>query len=502
MTNSENENYFINNNSIDALKKTLAKYFISNLNNKNEEKKIEEDKFDGGIYILLSVKILTYNNNYYMSNEDWVDVNSIFIKEITINMRGVGSDTYFELLRIEGNKVYFYLRLTNRKDLFTLCPTVYEAIKKTEKFVNENKLKLKNQIFLGATLWRAGVEHSFSKEKKGILKDIYRNKMIPVENSKDFIGADIYRGIKLSKYAMKNTMIVGAELAYILSCYRDEIKNNFIERFKDSEQIQENSENKIDVFNYLRIIKYITIPNIWEDRSYPLVVYSTTEIKVQKKNDFLKNKLSYSQLSDYRIMDSYHLESIKGISDIMSDVGRKTNLDYEIENLIDNPSNIKEYHFDRISTETHVAVICMHLTEEKILIFERKRTGNHNDSRWEFGCAKVTYSETFKQVAERIYKKDFNIDLNLITVNNRIKPISVYNFQKKVDIVNGIICVGIVNNPDDVDLTGSEFNGRKKWIKYSEYESFSQNNNCVSDFKETIKLAINLREDHVLKENQ
>ena len=115
---------------------------------------------------------------------------------------------------------------------------------------------------------------------------------------------------------------------------------------------------------------------------------------------------------------------------------------------------------------------------------------NNSKNYWEFGCSKLTQRDTYTVKIKADYKKDFNIDIEIMTdsQNNLPLPLRVYEIKSQGKIKKGVIFAAkIISDVANINIDGN--------AKYSDYRLISSeelsnwNEDAVEGFKDSIEAA-------------
>ena len=215
-----------------------------------------------GIYLFISFDLVNATE-YKIRNHSWHKTFQNFYQEITERTCSkdgpLGNSKVWKFI---GDEVLFYLKVTNKNELFQSLPYLSKVVTQIENKL-EKKSDYYDKLFIKTTLWIADVTDEKNLNYKTSISNIKATNVIFTPpcghnsnlfiNHPDFIGFEIDLGFRISKYAHKNVIVVDAKLSYLLYKHRDLLK---------------------DTNQNLRIIRFEILKGIWRNHKYPIIWYS------------------------------------------------------------------------------------------------------------------------------------------------------------------------------------------------------------------------------------
>jgi isopentenyldiphosphate isomerase len=459
--------------------KNLQDKLTVKLNSNKELSRVYTDKEEdrGGIYLFLSFD-LANATEYKIRNYSWHKTFQDFYEDITKQI--INEDSPLKnskVWKFIGDEVLFYLKVTEKTELFKCLPYLNQVVKNVENRL-ENKSHYYDRLFIKTTVWIADVidernldpntANSNTKATNIIFTPPYEGNASLFLNKPDFLGFEIDLGFRISKYSHHSVIAVGAKLAYLLFKNRQLLKD----RYKINGQNGSIDKN-------LNIIGYEALKGIWRNHKYPIVWYSEKwnqeslflydEHFDDEKIEIIKKKIKKKQL-----------EKIEKLEKIFQDINQKDDIEDIINKAISSTKEINhEIDLDKVS-EVHVALICLNNKKTKVLAALRPETKKRFPNVWEFGCGQISLNETFEDTAIRTYKEDFGINIKIL--NNAI-PIATYSFTDSANqTVPGIILLGYITN--NTKKIQTEKYTKTKWLSKKDINKIKNNSKkYVDDFK-------------------
>jgi len=453
----------------------MVKNLSKKLRTHNQEELYSDKENREGIYLFLSFD-LANATEYKIRNHEWHHTFKSFYDDVTKEITDEKSPIKnARIWKFIGDEVLFYLKVTEKNELFESLPYVYKTVRKVEKNLS-SRSHYYDKLHLKTTMWIADVlDEQFINYKKDILKKKATNIIFTPSYEKthtllqkpDFLGFEIDLGFRISKYSHHSTITIGAKFAYLLFKHRQFIKDNF----KHNEQV-------IDVDEKLKIVSYKSLKGIWRNHQYPIIWYSE---EWNTDTMFLYDEhYNNSFIQDVKLnIENDEVENIKKLEKIFEDVNQIDDVDAIIDKVLKTqPEQVIKIQPDKVS-EVHVALICFNKDKSKLLAAHRPKDKERLPDRWEFGCGQVSFNETFEQTAKRTYKEDFGID---VTILNDGVPIATYSFEDSAgQVVPGIILIGYTDFEGKIKPKKHD---KIKWLSKKKIEKIDSNSSeHVEDFR-------------------
>lgn len=438
-----------------------------------------------GIYIFYSFDLVNSTSFKAKFSDDWPPVVEDFylmIKEkLTLLHEGI------KVWKHIGDEVLFYKRVTDLRELYNAPKYALDVIKALNQELNRKFPITKKNLDCKSTIWLAQVEDKTKEENIGgpsknivFLVDGVRG-----EGAKDFLGPDIDRGFRLSRYAHKQKIVVSPELVYILSLRRD------LEAKAESEQ-------KYNVDEAFRIVNYQKLKGIWNDRLYPIVYFYDKWNKIDETFDYddiiNKSPLLIDMLSENENPES----KIKYINRIFKDLGKDEEVQKFIE-IIEDTRPLNDEHtitplvpVQRIS-EVHCVAVCFN-NDGHILLGKRPQTKRTAAGKWEFGCGQLNVFKDFETALVESYKQDFEIEINF---GNELRPVRTFDIPNPSRKISGIIFIARTNDRH-IKNNGHD---QVKWFNPEDLAGINLSE-YVDDFDKSVKAACETAKEHFPELNQ
>ncbi|PRM87139.1 hypothetical protein CJ669_09090 [Aliarcobacter cryaerophilus] len=447
---------------------------INNLETSNRE----------GIYLFLSFD-LANATEYKIRNYKWHDTFNKFYNHITKEIIDENSPIKnAKIWKFIGDEVLFYLKITDKVELFKTLPYVYKIVKNIENKLGKES-HYYDKLYIKTTIWIADIldEQDLSKEEFSTEKATNIIFSPPFENTNvllnkpDFLGFEIDLGFRISKFSHHSVIAIGAKLAYLLYKNRQDLKDKYKLDYQTGE-----------IYKNLKIVDYASLKGIWRNHKYPIIWYSENwDIDSMFLYDEHFNNEFIENLKDKIINKS--LEGIDKLEKIFRDINQIDDVDKIIEKIsTTKPERNIEIQLDKVS-EVHVALICFNNDKTKILGALRKENKKRFPNMWEFGCGQISLNETFEDTAKRTYKEDFGIDINILNENI---PIATYSFEDSLNQkVPGLILIGYQIDKKNIEQKKYK---EVKWLSLEDINSINtiSINQYVDNFKENALKAFEI----------
>ena len=432
-----------------------------------------------GTYLFFSFDLV--NSTFYKNKvNSWA---SIFSKFFSFCKAEV-SQNYFpnaELWKMVGDEILFYMPISDIIQLKSAPARVFQLMNKSIEMIHEAEVTSKGVLSVKSTMWTAYINDiECVQENNTVYSNILIKERVIDNINLDFLGPDIDIGFRISKYALRNKLVVDAKLACLLTKLNTELDQN-------------------NIAESMRIVSYERLKGVWDDRPYPIVWYHDSWNKSDSM--FLYDEKFNSPIIQ-RIIDSKFdsLEQVSRLTKIFSDLNKFE----EIEKLqagaetfkLNNPKGLvsKKIPFDRLC-ELHLVAICVN-EKNKILISRRPQKDDFPE-KWEFGCSQLHLGQNFVDAMKEGYEKDFGLELTFCEEN----PMSIAQYTLTKTKENNRIVPGLifVANVSESQLKEKNFDSTKhtefRWISKEEASSI-KNEECVPDFHNAIALALEYISKH------
>lgn len=213
-----------------------------------------------------------------------------------------------------GDEILFFKILNSTKELLEIVTGSFDALNFTLENLKNSFPNIFKPLSLKGTIWCAPVMKTRGEELENLemekiqniaLDFTYENKA----NLRDFVGPDIDIGFRISKYAEKEKLVIGADLAYMIL------------KAKAPRGIK-----KDDLVKNLRIVSYEDLKGIWNDRYYPVIWY-------YKDWEKIKNTFEYDDRFKSGIINNVCLDQVHYLGELPK-IFQQLNLRDEKDNLL------------------------------------------------------------------------------------------------------------------------------------------------------------------------
>ena len=219
-----------------------------------------------GVYLFISIDMIN-GTEFKLRHTDWAKIFLSFYETTLSKFNDIFGKSYM-LWKVIGDEILFYKKIDSKDDIVKFLPNLTKVINNISEDINKehdlnNNLR-HNTISLKTATWIANIKDYDTEHGNNIINIIFK---IPTNKQNesvkiDFLGPEIDIGFRLSKYAHKNVIIVGAKL----TSYLIQLKEK-----EDTELIE------CDIYDKLRIVDYKSLKGIWRERIYPIIWYSATK---------------------------------------------------------------------------------------------------------------------------------------------------------------------------------------------------------------------------------
>lgn len=403
-----------------------------------------------------------------------------------------------ELWRILGDEAVYIVQIRDIEQIYKNIDSIFEILCKTKEYLSSGEIfknckseidieimKMQNILSIKGSSWLAIVANDINAKGSNVENAyLHYNNFESIKNPGffEFLGKDIDAGFRISKETRDRRLVLSFELAYILKM-------------------------RTDYLSKLNLITFRRLKGIWHEKLYPIIWFHDRE---KFKNISFEESFKFDELEEDELSREYFNNRKKGnssninqyiyedINGALDKILEDRNLKNKIEKIYSTIEATSEYHKDFtniIPLEMHCVAICYKVNKSdgsiQILVAKRSSKKKQNPSIWEFGCAKANYKDSIIDTIKNEYKKDFNIDIDLICYEDRNEkqpiPIAVYEIEKGSDIHKGVIFIAECKNDESV-VRINDKHEEVKWITVEEIETF-RDEECVLDFKNTINIA-------------
>ncbi|MBS6506014.1 hypothetical protein [Streptococcus vestibularis] len=427
------------------------------------------------VYLFCSFDIV--ESTYLKSiNPQWAKLFNQFYDWSVRDLEKLG----FEFWKYVGDEVLFYKKL-EKKDLenFHLIPSkVFNSMNSIQNELHKEYQNTKMFLALKGTLWISKViEPSLvDLNKSYFINDNIVIKKLPKLSYSvlpqvfiDFLGPEIDLGFRISKFSMKNQLIVSAEFVQL----HFEISRNLD---KHSAVLKENC---------YRLLIQTKLKGIWHKREYPIVLY----------RPFWDEQAFEYDEKDYRVEDldenvfeylSYVFSSIGKIDEIKDYYSIIDNTEVKIETQLKIESPV----------DIHLAAILFN--DSRVLLMKRGLQKS-SPNKWDFGCTNLKVNQRVEDALKSYYNfPNAEIEIILNSDTNKPIPVALYEYEKNQGkVINGLLFVGKIILNEEFE---GDFHGYEKINFFEMDELFEQEGiELFPDSKPNIKRAYKILNDEIKK---
>lgn len=366
-----------------------------------------------------------------------------------------------------GDEVLFYKQVGKIEDLQSALPAAYDVLQTTMEVLHKNFKESQELLAVKGTVWIAEAGPVIPSDA-GNIPNPFRNIIVNTgsyrNENRDFLGPEIDAGFRISKFALRQRLVVSAELACVLL------------RLKILE-------------NNLRIVTYEPLKGVWGGRHYPIIWFENNWDEISES--FLFDEHLVSTLAA-RVKTGLPDDSkISMIEKVFADLGRADQVNtlmrsIEAACVKTHPAPIEIEIPKERTAEIHCVAICFS-PDGLVLAARRPPTKRRFPNALEFGCGQLKLGESFSACLIRAYKDDFGVNLKF---GERAIPIATFEIHDSEEkrVIPGIIFIAEITNPEVVEHNFSrKKHGEIVWINPEKFDL--SNDNCVPDFEATLKTA-------------
>ena len=399
-----------------------------------------------------------------------------------------------EFWKFVGDEVLLYVNIHNCIEILKIVKSTDEAVKKIIDWVSEKiiasyrcqkncsestnqcvcqfyesgypscKIRdiLKDSLGVKATVWLAlcgncEASRNIIYKTASAIDDWFQS------SNFDFLGPEIDEGFRIAKYSVKNRVVVSPLLASTLYLSNDE-----------------SNDLKTIVENNFAIVSYQKLKGIWQDRFFPIVMYSTSSFE-NIHDDWNYDEIEMSTYSEIRVSG---FESKRCKASYLTKILKDVDLSDEVTNIVAilKNSNRKQTDRKRPTQPMEIHVACAIFNNDGLLMVKK-----HEVRGWEFGCVHISPTTlNWEYAITEGYKSKYA--MNIVVDKNPI-PIATYMYQKANNkMALGLIVIGELRSVDKpssfvpknlqqineiADITVDRFkeNSRKAFSAYYDWRS-------------------------------
>lgn len=419
-------------------------------------------------------------------------------------VKEAGKTKGFHLWKLLGDEILIYHKITSKEEMYATIPFV-DTMRQNivEKSINrclttlfpkqnatdeEKEKKLEYKILLTqyfnikTTMWIGNCAYDYKNMNSRMPNAIYGVKNIGKNEFSwdefDFLGPDIDEGFRLSQYSERGVMLVSPKMVCAL----------FVLFANDNDKLNA-------LIRYFKIMNYVSLKGVWEQRPYPLIMFSQIGVedvdsieawKTQFEYDAFENSFLYKNIDMYgenflynsrfsvmKLQKIYEdMKRTQEIDDIVAEIEEQTAVQYE-PNLLKKPT----------SFEYHISCLCC---DNKGNYWITK----HATHGWSFGCVQVATSEYCDYVKEA-YKLKYKLEIEV----DKSSPILCFYTAKRSEenggtsILGTIILAKLIKREQDDEI-------QSQLLSYDECEKIiSSDDEKINGFRVALEKAEELKKE-------
>ena len=430
-----------------------------------------------GIYLFFSFDLVNSTQFKASHPDDWPAVVTRFYELVTSELTTRLSSTI--VWKFVGDEVLFFKEITSQQDLHAALPAAHAALLATTEVLHVNFPSSRELLAVKGTVWIAETRpiqpSEVSKIKPPSRNIVLETGRSPAAMRRDFLGPDIDTAFRISKFALRQRLVVSAELACLL--YRERASYAGIEK-------------------ELKIVSFQVLKGVWGGRHYPIVWYERDWGKVGET--FLYDEHLTSEVAA-EVRNGLRKDSaLETIEKVFGDLGRAHEIDAleaAVRGAIAKPRRQRieiEIPKERYA-EIHCVAVCFS-PAGRILVARRPATKRRFPSCLEFGCGQLRLDESFPECLRRAYKDDFGVNLML---PDPLVPVGTYEIRDDEEhrVIPGIIFIADIADEGEVATKYSrEKHSEILWFDPVEFRA--EQVQCVPNFEATVRAAIAARRGH------
>ena len=462
---------------------------IFNILESSIEKKQENQASESGVFLFFSFDLVNSTSFKAEHPSLWSSVFTCFYGQVLENL---GIENYKtpndaddavcvrKLWKLIGDEVLVYVQIKELGQLYTQITSAAKALDKLMANIAETVQKdaqegiccaehcqdvgkvITSSLGIKAAAWLAECYRGADAKASNIIycpvTTTFSDKRI------DFLGKEIDEGFRISKYAVKNKIIISPLLAWLI--------------WKKAKEDED--EAKIVRANF-KITAFAAMKGVWRNRKVPLVMF-------HQSFEHFMDVLEYDELD----LDIYSNVKEAGVENFFKD--KRFEID-RIDRILENVHKKGEAEklYKKLKNTSDIEIVPNNIDRKQefhiaCLIFDKdNRILIHEDADrgYEFGCIKRTYGlgmRNWKSICEEGYKDKYNIK---IKVEEYPVPVATYYYGKSNAC--GLIVMA------DFDGECEEIDERNDWNFYEFEEIQKSTQKSVDNFEENINMAMRLR---------
>lgn len=414
---------------------------------------------------------------------------------------------FMDYWKFNGDEILYKKQINNAQFICNLIVKAYSFLKTLQSSMQQHICG----ISIKGTLWIALTESNLSEYKH----NFYFN----IGEFSDFAGKHMDEGFRLTKCSSTTKLAIDPKIIYYLLdiC------------LTRGSQISDDSFNKdlIYTLGNVYLIGYCNCKGVWKNLPYPIYWYFENTIQQDGilYGEFLNDEHLWPNRSRIRpVCEKNNLqlslsESYNNIKQIYEHIGVSDEIDVLKDNLSISGEILES---SECKANLYFMVVCVNPISKKVMIARRSSKRKHLKNVWDFGNVKYQ-NVKMKETIIKEYKDTFNIDIKLITDENRddnIIPFGYCTIYRNCKPHNGLLCYAIIdttysdeelidqienNKSDKYDeikfVDGKDDLGdflplsldeirRDSEMAISEYNKPFEGNRCIMYFKNSIEGAI------------
>ncbi len=401
---------------------------------------------------------------------------------------------YNTIVLIDNRKTCIIDQTINKAISNTLIAENYDEQKAND--VKKEHEQIYRQYFdIKTTVWIASCAGDISHISSGGYPNLaykstnYSNEEINNDlEHLDFMGPDIDEGFRLCEFAEKKQMIISPKLMYLLI------------------KLEDGNKDKLNILDLnFRIVNYVTMKGVWENRLYPIIMFCQQEptgskLECWKKMfeyDAFENSLLYANIEkhgDKFLNDTRY--SVMSLENIYKNAVREDEVRALVESFKKQEEAMKQSSETKLvgkksKFEFHVACLCYN--NGKFWLTK------HAEHGWSFGCVQVSQNTGYFEYVKKGYAKKYNLEIELSKENDILSFYSANRKLKTQDSILGIVL--LVTKANDIvsmkDDDGKMPSSNKKGAWYTYEEAIKLEDKKMESFDDILEKAY-----HFLKEER
>jgi hypothetical protein len=428
----------------------------------------ERESVKEAVYVFCSYDIV--ESTYYKTiAPNWVEVFQLFYDNALKQLLGIG----FEFWKYVGDEVLFYKKL-NKNDLeniHRIPEKLFDEMSNIKTLIY--KTFPETQMFLGlkGTMWCAKVTESIEASNSSARNIMIKHRAtvnhssLPLEFV-DFLGPDIDLGFRISRYSMRNQLVVSAEFVKVhsfASSNQDSLsQNNYLSRYK--------------------IIRQDKLKGIWHQREYPIILY---------RPDWSLNTFELFEYDEKNyVFENLSLNVVEYLNRVFECLGKEAEISQDFEIVRSTDEVLVPPVLIESPVDVHIAAILFN-SDDEVLLMKRGEKKSSSTDKFDFGCTNLKDGERIETSLEEYYRFTSETTVNILMDRhtNKAVPVSIYEYDRKGKIVNGLLFTGRITQSDSIIANFDDYES----LNFYPMSSLDNSDiNLFSDSKENIKKALEL----------